>query len=99
MKEITNPFTEGEIAVCISNDFPLIPEYGGTGKEADIKPKIHEIIRVDEILGDFLRFNKYDTEESNMWWHHTRFRKLSAVEKLMNLTEAIIEFENHNPHP
>lgn len=67
-----NNFSEGEEIVCISDDFPAIKKYG-TATEAKIKPSIGERLIVDEILGDFLRFDRYDTETSFNWWHFSRF--------------------------
>lgn len=63
---------EGSSVVCISEDFPWIKKHGGSGPAKD-HPKKGEILIVDEILGEFLRFDKYDTEESFNWWHITRF--------------------------
>lgn len=68
-----NNFNEGQRVICISEDFPLIKEYGGSGNESKITPKKGESIEIDEILGEFLRFDKYDTEESFNWWKHDRF--------------------------
>lgn len=78
-KEITNPFSEGQEVVCVSEAFPCIIATGEdktcVGKQAPAHPHLGEEIIIDEILGDFLRFDKYDTNESFMWWHHTRFRR------------------------
>jgi len=70
---MNNSFEQGQEVVCISDNFPVIKEYGGTGKEATSKPQKNETIIIDEILGEFLRFDKYDTEESCNWWKHDRF--------------------------
>lgn len=74
-----NNFNEGDKVVCISDNFPKIEKYGG-GSETPNKPKKGEVLFVDEILGDFLRFDKYDTVESFNWWHHSRFRKAEFAE-------------------
>jgi len=94
MKEITNPFTEGEKVVCISNDFPIMKQYGGTENAAPSQPKINEVLVVDEILGDYLNFNKYDSEESYNWWHYSRFKKLTYMDQLCNLTEALYNIKD-----
>jgi len=72
-KEITNMFSAGQEVVCVSEDFPVITKYGGSSNPTKAKPKKGEKLTVDETLGDFLRFDKYDSETWN-WWHHTRFR-------------------------
>jgi len=71
-----NPFSEGDKVICVSEDFPWLPQHGGIGP-AKVHPVKNEILIVDEILGDFLRFDKYDTINSFNWWHHTRFQGVS----------------------
>jgi len=73
-------FQEGQKVVCISQDFPVIKEYGGTGEEAKDTPKKDEVLVIDEILGDFLRFDKYDTNESFNWWKADRFAPIDETE-------------------
>lgn len=73
-------FQEGQKVVCILQDFPVIKKYGGTGKEADNTPKKNEILVIDEILGEFLRFDKYDTNESFNWWKADRFAPIDETE-------------------
>ena len=80
-------FQEGQKVVCISQDFPVIKKYGGTGEEAKDTPKKDELLVIDEILGDFLRFDKYDTNESYNWWKADRFAPIDenelAIENLI----------------
>jgi hypothetical protein len=71
-----NPFEPGQIVICDSENFPVIKEYGGADEEATAKPRKGEELIVDEILGEFVRFDKYDTEESFNWWKHDRFSPL-----------------------
>ena len=73
-------FQEGQKVVCISQDFPVIKKYGGTGKEAKYTPKKDEVLVIDEILGEFLRFDKYDTDESFNWWKADRFAPIDETE-------------------
>lgn len=74
-----NNYKEGQKVVCISQNFSLIKEFGGTGKEAEKIPKINEVLIIDEILGDFLRFEKYDTDESFNWWKFDRFVSIKKL--------------------
>jgi hypothetical protein len=80
-------FREGQKVVCILQDFPVIKKYGGIGEEAKNTPKKNEILVIDEILGEFLRFDKYDTNESFNWWKADRFAPIDetelAIEKLI----------------
>ena len=75
-----NEFHEGQKVVCISENFPIIKKYGGSGKEATNIPSEEEVLAIDEILGEFLRFNKYDTKESYNWWKSDRFAPITEEE-------------------
>lgn len=83
-----NPFSEGQEVICISENFPVIEKYGGIGDTAS-KPKKYEALVIDEILGEFLRFEKYDTEQSVNWWKHDRFAPIQ--EKEISIEETIQE--------
>jgi hypothetical protein len=91
---MTIEFYEGQKVVCVSQDFPLIKKYGGTGKEAQSTPKKNEILIINEILGDFLRFDKYDTEDSNNWWFYNHFAPIDETEISIEnlLLESIYQF-------
>ena len=85
-------FYEGQTVVCISQHFPLIKEYGGTGKEAQYTPQKGEILVIDEILGEFLRFDKYDGPESYNWWIATHFAPIDETElEIENLIAEALE--------
>jgi len=85
-----NPFSEGSKVVCISTAFPRIAKYGGTDLPQPT-PKLHEVLVVDEILGDFLHFVQYDTDKSTNWWHHTRFAPVDPVDKLQEAWASALE--------
>lgn len=96
-----NKFNEGQKVMCVSNDFPLIKKYGGNGKEPLKTPKKDEILIIDEILGDFLRFEKYDSNESINWWKFDRFRDITELEerqeyedKQREADEMVNDFDN-----
>lgn len=74
-----NDFEKGESVICINDNFPLIPEFGGNGDIVE-KPKVGEILTVDEVLGDFLMFEKYNTETSTNWFFFTKFRRAQGSE-------------------
>lgn len=76
---MNNPFSETDKVICISEDFPWLPQHGGTGP-AKAHPQKGEVLMIDETLGDFLRFDRYDTDESFNWWHHTRFRRVTELD-------------------
>ncbi|WP_333862582.1 hypothetical protein [Sphingobacterium sp.] len=65
---------EGDQVICIDNNFPHIKEFGGTDKK-QITPKKGDVLTIDETLGDFLRFDLFDSEETFNWWHKSRFIK------------------------
>lgn len=85
-----NEFYEGQKVVCISENFPLLKKYGGD-TEAKNTPKKDEVLIIDEILGEFLRFDKYDTDESYNWWYFNRFAPISEEEIAMEemIAEAL----------
>ena len=73
-------YYEGQKVVCISESFPVHAttevDKSIIGNQAPIHPVKGETLVIDEILGDFFRFDKYDSNESFNWWHCTRFRPL-----------------------
>ena len=74
-----NIFSEGQKVVCISEDFPIIEKWS-TGEETNNKPKKGEILVIDEILGDFLMFNKYSSEGEINWWKYDRFAPIEETD-------------------
>lgn len=76
---------EGDKVVCISENFPLWKttneDKSILGSHPNSHPKKDEVLIVDEVLGDFLRFDKYDTEEDFKWWKSDRFKKIDDIEE------------------
>lgn len=83
-------FNEGQKVVCISDDFPVKAttklDKSIIGTQAPIHPQKGETLIIDEMLGDFLRFNKYDTDSFN-WWHCSRFRPIDEIEITSNIEQ------------
>lgn len=81
---------EGDEVICISEYFPVWKtteeDKSIIGTHPHSHPKKGEILTIDETLGEFLRFEKYDTHTFN-WWHHSRFKKceLDVIEKNVEL--------------
>lgn len=77
-----NPFTEGQRVVCISESFlvAITTETNRSiiGTHPNTHPVEGEVLTIDEILGLYLRFDKYDNEAYN-WWHHTRFAPVNEM--------------------
>ena len=76
--------------VCINGNVPRIKKYGGK-RAPSIKPKKGEILIIDEILGEFLRFNVYDTSESFNWWIDNQFAPVDEFEIEENFIEEVLE--------
>ena len=97
--EKENPFGEGDKVVCISESFPLFRTTEEDKSQIGIMPANHpkknEVLTIDEILGTFLRFSKYDTENWE-WWHHTRFVPFDDEQRLRLLNEAKDLIESGN---
>lgn len=88
---------EGDKVICISENFPIWKttneDKSIIGTHPNNHPKKGEELFVDEVLGDFLRFDKYDTEEEFAWWKSDRFKKVSNVMELCvdSFKESICE--------
>ena len=61
IKHYEKRILRGAKVVCISENFPVIKEYGGTGKEATNTPNKEEVLVIDEILN-----KKVDTRERDI---------------------------------
>lgn len=89
-------FKEGQEVICISKDFPLIERSGGNGQKVKTTPKLNEVLVIDEILGNFLRFDKYDMNESYNWWHVSKFAHIDDVNESISSLEVCVN--NRDPH-
>lgn len=59
MAYIENPFHVGQTVVCINDQFHLSISTGDKrwiGTRAIDHPALNEVLTIDEILGEFLRF-------------------------------------------
>lgn len=65
--------------MCINDSFPHVKQHGGVEDLELIKPKIGDKVYIDEMLGDYLRFDAFDTEKSTNWWHYSRFKLVSNI--------------------
>jgi len=87
-------FFVGQEVVCISESFPVHTtteaDKSIIGKQALIHPKKGENLVIDEMLGDFIRFDKYDTDACN-WWHSSRFCPLDefAIKTLIKELDEV----------
>lgn len=76
-------FKPGQQVRCISENFPYIPEYGGTNAAVD-KPKLFEVLEIEDVLGDFLTFAKYNEEDATNWFKYDRFAAIDDPKNLLN---------------
>lgn len=84
MPYIENPFKKGVCVICINDNFPAWKttdkDKSQIGKQPSLYPKRGEICVIDEILGEFIRFDEYDVDDPNdkefgfCWWKHTHFK-------------------------
>lgn len=81
--QLIERFHEGQKVVCIKDDFPNIAttlqDKSNIGTMPSNRPVEGETLVIDEILGGFLRFDKYDSDSFN-WWHCSRFKPLDDFE-------------------
>lgn len=84
-----NSFYVDQCVVCINDNFPMVITTGDKsriGTHADACPKIGEVLSIDEILGEFIRFDKYDCHDEThpdygwRWFKHTHFRAATENE-------------------
>lgn len=89
MEYIDNPFEIGNYALCINENFPVVETTGDKsqiGKQPLSHPKYGEICCVDEVLGEYFRFDEHDCDDPNnpdygwKWWKHTHFKILTQEE-------------------
>lgn len=98
----SQPFYEGQEVVCIKDNNKLIitteTDKSRLGEKATFKPKKNEELVIDEILGPFLRFNKYDSDlDGHQWWHHSGFIS-KALFRLRELTSQEADLVIVSPH-
>ncbi len=99
MAYIDNPFSAGETVVCIKDNFILQIADGRKeriGTLATEHPKVGEMLEISEILGEFLRFDKYDCWDIShpdygwRWWKHTHFAKPDESETAERKNQNLI---------
>ena len=83
----------GQKVVCINGEFPSIKKYGGLPNNAKTKPVLREVIIIDDVLGEFLRFEKYDTAESRNWWIDKNFAPIDDEKLEGELKEILLATE------
>lgn len=84
---------EGTKVICISENFPLWKttkeDKTEIGSHPINHPKKDEVLIVDEVLGDFLRFEAYDTVDEYKWWHKNRFRIVDDLDVIQRETSEM----------
>lgn len=90
MAYIENPFKVNQYVLCINDDFPVMATTDNDKSIIGTHPLRHpskgEICCVDELLGEYLRFDEYDDNDENSpdygwkWWKHTRFKAVTKQE-------------------
>ena len=70
----------GQQVICISENFPVWKttqtDKSIIGTNPHHHPQLNEILTIDETLGEFIRFDKYDNHAFN-WWKMDRFKLLN----------------------
>ena len=90
MAYIDNPFKVGQYAQCINDRFPEIittnEDKSHLGEQPKNYPKLGKFYCVDEVLGEFIRFDEFDCHDEDSshfgwsWWFHTHFKPLTDEE-------------------
>ena len=103
MAYIENPFSVGQRVVCVSDYFPKVittdEDKSTLGKLPARHPKMGEVYCIDEILGEFLRFDAFDEDDPThpeygwKWWKHTQFRPVETESETLETNEIIFVTE------
>ena len=98
MAYIDNPFKSGDTVICINDRFSMVvttADKSLIGTLPPIHPAIGESLVIDEILGEFIRFDRYDCKDTSLpdygwrWWKHTHFKKPDAISIKSEILESI----------
>ena len=88
---------EGDLVKCVSTNFlhwkTTNIDKSQIGSQADFHPRLGEQLIIDEILGEFIRFDCYDTDSYN-WWHNSRFILVVDENIVKEVGEQILKEEN-----
>ena len=89
MKNEYHNFEEGQEVICISDNFPFVPEYSKSKIDTlETKPILGQRLIIDEILGEFLNFDCFNKKDQNgnvliyNWFKHDRFSSITNSEAI-----------------
>ena len=73
---------KGTLVICINENFPCIisNDKNDIGKISEFQPWLGGIFEVDDVLGDFINIEMFNTQEEIKWWILNHFRKLNGDE-------------------
>lgn len=104
MAYIENPFSVGQKVVCVSDYFPKVittdEDKSTLGNLPVRHPKRGEVYCIDEILGEFLRFDAFDEKDTThpeygwRWWKHTHFKGVETDNETSEIGETILLAES-----
>jgi hypothetical protein len=88
MAYIENPFSVGQKVVCINDYFPQVTTTGEDKSRIGVIPKKRPskgvVYQIDEMLGEFIRFDCMDISDVEdpdygwRWWKHTHFAPIDT---------------------
>lgn len=77
-------FKAGDNVKCINDNFPYQHQHGGDPSLCKDQPKLNELLEVEDVLGEYLMFEKYNSPISNNFWHESRFEKAKSIKEQTN---------------
>jgi len=93
LRLLFNPFKifkmkPGSLVICIDEDFPCIisGNLDLIGEAPLCHPWINGIFEVEDVLGEFITIDMFNSPEGINWWLSEHFRELNGDE--------IIEYQN-----
>lgn len=80
----------GTLVICINENFPCVisKDKNHIGQSSDFQPWLKGIFEVDDVLGEFINIEMFNTPEEIKWWISSHFRKLTGDE--------VIEYQKPN---
>lgn len=90
-------FTEKDLVICINDQgfikvITTIEDKSTIGNYSKLHPKKDEVLIVDEILGEYVRFDQYDDGDSFNWFHSKYFTLFNPL--LQTIKEDELEIVN-----
>ncbi len=85
---------KGTLVECINENFPCVisKDKNHIGQSSDFQPWLGGVFEVDDVLGEFINIEMFNTPDEIKWWLSSHFRKLTGDE-VIEYKESIKKYE------